>query len=267
MTEPGRDELMRLIPDLAQRSEAPELMDDHTIGGAELTEALAQLRRINLFLGAAFPTLEGVARLWRQAGTPSQLSLLDVGAGTGDANRLLLRWATLRRVHMRITLLDIHPDTCAAAAAYYQDEPRIQVQQGDLFHLPPHSADIVTASLVLHHFATDQLAAVMQAMARASRLGVVINDLHRHPLAWMSIRLITALLSRNRMIRHDAPLSVWRGFRVDDFERLRARPGLEGLRCWWRPMFRYLVIVPGSGSTNHPHPQVEKKRDSEDQYV
>jgi SAM-dependent methyltransferase len=232
------------IPELSVRSDAAELMDDPGIGGDELVECLAELRRINTMLGAPLPTLEGVQRLWREAGYPAQLSLLDVGAGSGEGNKLLLRWATLRRVHLRITLLDLHPDTCAVARALYQDEPRVTVQQGDLAAVAPDSFDIVTAALVLHHIPTEQLPDVLTTLARTARLGVVINDLQRHPLAWLGIWLITRLFSRNRLIRHDAPLSVQRGFRAADFARLRATPALAGLRTVWRPLFRYLVIVP-----------------------
>jgi 2-polyprenyl-3-methyl-5-hydroxy-6-metoxy-1,4-benzoquinol methylase len=245
------------IPDLNVRSEAPELMDDPTIGGHDLIESLVQLRRINWFLGAAFPTLEGVQRLWQQAGCPAHLSLIDVGAGSGEGNRLLLRWAGLRRVHLRITLLDQHPDTCAAAAAYFQDDPRVTVQQGDLFALPPGSADIITAALVLHHVPTHRLADTLETLARAARLGVVINDLHRHRLAWLGIRLITHLFSQNRLIRHDAPLSVQRGFRPADFESLRTRPALAELHYDWRPLFRYLVLVPPAHPTQRHPPAPE----------
>jgi 2-polyprenyl-3-methyl-5-hydroxy-6-metoxy-1,4-benzoquinol methylase len=232
------------LPDLATRSEAPELMDDLSIGGSELAETLAQLRWINRLLGAAWPTVEGVARLWLEAGRPAQLSILDVGAGSGDVNRLLLRWAAWCKVQINMTLMDIHPDTCAVAQAYYRGESRVRVVQGNVFQLTPSQADIVTASLFLHHFPAAELAAVLKAMLEAARLGVIINDLHRHPLAWAFIWAATRLLSRNRLIRHDAPLSVWRGFRPAYFERLKKTPGLAGLRYAWRPFFRYLVIIP-----------------------
>jgi SAM-dependent methyltransferase len=222
-------------------------MDDLSIGGGELAEALAQLRRINRLTGAAWPTVEGVARLWRAAGCPTRLSILDVGAGSGDVNRRLLAWAGRRHVQIELTLMDIHPDTCAVAAAYYQDEPRVRVIQGDVFQLPPGQADIVTASLFVHHFPAGQLPEVFRAMLRAARLGVVVNDLHRHWLAWSFIRAATGLLSRNRMIRHDAPLSVWRGFQAAELEALRAAPGLEQLTYAWRPLFRYLMVVPKNG--------------------
>jgi len=233
-------------PDLSRRSAALELMDDLSIGGDELAEALRQLRVINRALGSAWPTLDGVRRLWRAAGRPSQLTILDVGAGSGDINRLLLAWADRQRIAMRITLVDIHPETCAGAAVYYQGEPRIEVVCSDLMRLGIGAADIVTTALFTHHFSAEQLPEVYRALARAARLGVVVNDLQRHPIAWAGIWAATRLLSRNRMIRNDAPLSVRRGFRPADLDRLRAAPGLAGLTYRWRPFFRYLIMLPGA---------------------
>lgn len=230
-------------PDLTQRSTKLELMDDLTIGGEQLAEALRQLRVINGMLGSAWLTLEGVVRLWHAGGRPRQLSILDVGSGSGDINRLLLAWASLQGIAMRITLVDIHPETCAAAAAYFRDEARVQVLCSDLMQLGLGRVDIVTAALFTHHFSPAQLPAMYAALASAARLGVVVNDLHRHWLAWAGIWVATRLLSRNAMIRHDAPLSVLRGFRAEDLEQLRALPGLQGLSYRWRPFFRYLVLV------------------------
>jgi SAM-dependent methyltransferase len=230
-------------PDFAVRADSPELMDDLTIGGDELVQALRELRLINALLGAAWPTLEGVLRLWWTNSRPARLNILDVGAGLGDANRLLLRWAEALGVDVRITLIDIHPETCAAAARYYTYDQRVNVVCGDVLRLPLRNVDIVTAALFLHHIADDDVATVLQAMLRAARLGVVVNDLHRHPLAWAAIRLATGIFSRNRMIRHDAALSVRRGFRHDDFARLQRLAELSALTWRWRPFFRYLVIA------------------------
>jgi hypothetical protein len=106
-------------PDLRQRSEALERMDDRSIGGEELAGNLRQLRAINRISGSAWPTLEGVQRLWRAAGQPKRLTLIDVGAGSGDIDRPVLAWAARHNIDMQITLVNIHPETCAAAAAYY----------------------------------------------------------------------------------------------------------------------------------------------------
>jgi SAM-dependent methyltransferase len=226
-----------------ERSEAAELMDDRAIGGAELAEALRQLRWINRLSGAGWPTVEGVDRLWRRAGRPARLSVLDVGAGSGDQTLLLLRWAAWRSVELRVTLVDIHPETCAQARALFRAEPRVDVLCADLLGLAPRCADVVTAALFTHHFASAALPEVFAALARASRLGAVVNDLHRHWLAWGFILVATRLLSRNRMIRNDAPLSVRRGFTARELDALAAHPQLHGLRYSWRPLFRWLIVT------------------------
>lgn len=230
-------------PDFSRRSNADELMDDLDIGGHELQQALDQLRWINRLLGGSYPTCEGVQRLWQAAGRPEYLHILDIGAGSGEHGKHLLRWADRQQVKLTMTLLDLHPESCAAASAYYADEPRVQIQQGDLFALSSDVADIVTASLVLHHIPDQQLGTALLILRKAARLGVVINDLHRHAFAWASIWLLTQLLSQNRMIRHDAALSVLRGFQKADFQRMASLPGMESMWYRWRPMFRYLVLV------------------------
>jgi 2-polyprenyl-3-methyl-5-hydroxy-6-metoxy-1,4-benzoquinol methylase len=234
-----------VTPDLFERATGQERMDDLAIGGEELAAALRQLRLINRALGAARPTLAGVRHLWRRAGRPKQLHLLDVGAASGDPNHLLLRWAKRTGIDLRITLLELNPETCDHARRYWADEPRVSVQQGDLFALVPGAADLITAGMVLHHFPTPQVAEALRCLARGARLGVVVNDLHRHQIAWCFIRGATALLSRNPMIRHDAPLSVARGFSRADLAALRREPGLAGLRFTWAPLFRWLLLLPG----------------------
>jgi SAM-dependent methyltransferase len=235
-------------PDLRRRSLTRELMDDRSIGGAELRQALHQLRIINRLLGSARPTIEGIEQLWRAAGCPASLRILDIGAGSGDLSQAILRWAERHNIAIHIILVDIHPDTCAAAAAHHHAEPRVMVLCSDLLHLALHPADIVTTALFTHHFSPEELPHIYRAMARAARLGVVVNDLHRHILAWAAIWIATRLCSRNRMIRHDAPLSVQRGFTAADLRRLRATLNAPRLRFMWRPLFRYLIIFPGDAN-------------------
>jgi hypothetical protein len=227
---------------LSERDRRPELMDDFSAGGAALLQAHRQLRGLNRLFAAANPVMYGVRRLWRECGCPRQLQLLDVGAGSGDVNRRLLRWAVANGVKLRITLADKTEEACAAARAYYAAEPDVEVRRCDLFELPAGGTDIVTASQFAHHFTDAELPAVLARMLAAARLGVVVSDIHRHPVAWTAVWLATRL-SANRYIRHDAPLSVAKGFRGVEWEQLGER--LEGavLRYRWRPLFRYAVLV------------------------
>ncbi|MFD0710833.1 methyltransferase domain-containing protein [Paenibacillus sp. GCM10027626] len=232
---------------LRKRAAEQEIMDDFSLGGGELREALRHLRRLNFIFGAAAPTCHGVAQLWREAGKPKSLSILDIGSGSGDVNRQLLRWAEDNRVALTITLADITEEACEEARHLFRGEPGIQIIRSDLFALPAHSADIVTATQFVHHFSAHEVPRVVQSMLKTARLGVVINDIHRHWIPWAAVWLTTRMISRNRYILHDGPLSVAKGFRGEDWQQLRTALGLSYKMDYaWRPLFRYVVVIRNS---------------------
>jgi len=228
---------------LKQRATELELMDDLSTGGAELKEALRHLRMLNRIFGAAAPTLYGVQRLWKNAGMPKRLSVLDIGAGSGDVNRLLLRWADTAGIEMSITLSDITEEACEEARALYRNESRVRVKQCDIFELPDCGADVITGTQFVHHFNSGELPRVVAGMMKASRLGVVINDIHRHWIPWTAVWLTARIVSNNRYIINDGPLSVAKGFRGEDWDMLRKALGEPPMFYAWRPLFRYVVVI------------------------
>lgn len=218
-------------------------MDDLSRGGPELREALQHLRRLNWLFSASGPTLYGVRRLWGESDKPRRLSILDVGSGSGDVNRKLLRWADANRIGLQITLVDITEEACEEARLYYRSEPRVQVLCSDVFELPEACADLVTGTQFVHHFASDELPMVIRSMLKASRIGVVINDIHRHWVPWAAVWLTSRLVSGNRYIVNDGPLSVAKGFRASDWDDLGKALGESELFYSWRPLFRYAALI------------------------
>jgi hypothetical protein len=61
----------------------------------------------------------------------------------------------------------------------------------------------------------------------------------------LGIRLLTGLLSRSRVIRHDGPLSVLKGFRRKELLSILERVGIRGARLKWRWAFRWVLVIPG----------------------
>lgn len=242
-----------MFKELKQRALKSEIMDDFTSGGPELREALLHLRWLNRIFGAAGPSVYGIKRLWLQAGKPQKVSILDVGAGSGDVNRHLLRWADEHGVQLRITLVDITEEACEAARELFRDEPRVNVVRSSLFQLPESGVDITTGTQFVHHFTNTELPKVVDCMLKSSRIGVVINDIHRHWLAWAAVWLTTRIISRNRYILHDGPLSVAKGFRAEDWHHLRKSMNLTEMFVAWRPLFRYTVVIPKGRGRNDSH--------------
>ena len=227
-------------PSLRERQPGPELMDDVAgIGGGELEQTLRELRVINRRLGGHRTSLRTLDDLVRRSETaPGRaLTVLDVGGGSGDVAPAMIGWGRRHGFDVDVTVADVHPQTVAMAKELLAGCSGARAIQADLFEFPESSFDVVHAALFLHHFDGDEATRALAAMARIARIGVVVNDLHRHPVPWALIRWVTGAFSRNRLIRADAPHSVARAFTAADWRRLGPAAGLAltWRRSWaWR---------------------------------
>ena len=232
-------------PPLRERHPGPELLDDvEGIGGAELAQTLHELRIINRRLGGHGTSLRGLDELLRRTGRGRgcALSVLDVGGGSGDAAPAMVAWGARRGIDVRVTVADIHPQTVETARAHVAGVAGVEVVRADLFAVPEGAFDVVHAALFLHHFDGEDAVRALAAMRRIARVGIVVNDLHRHPVPWALIRWITGAFSRNRLIRSDAPHSVARAFTADGWRRLGPAAGLA---LTWRRSWAWRWAVSG----------------------
>ena len=80
-------------------------------------------------------------------------------------------------------------------------------------------------------------------MDRTARRGIVVNDLVRSRMAYALVWLVTRLFARNRMSRHDGPLSVRRAYARDELRVLCEKAGLHDARiARYPPLLRQCVV-------------------------
>jgi hypothetical protein len=103
--------------------------------------------------------------------------------------------------------------------------------------------DIITCTLFTHHFTDEELLKLFSSFLKKARLGIVINDLHRHRLAYFSIKALTRLFSKSPMVQNDGPLSVLRSFSKKDFISVLAQAGIKNSQIKWFWAFRWQVVV------------------------
>ncbi|MEY4166225.1 MAG: methyltransferase domain-containing protein [Blastocatellia bacterium] len=231
-----------------ERSRESELMDGSDYGRDEYLDCLADLRRVNRYLGGyrslarhLFPQIRAEAER-REGGT---VWLLDIGTGSADIPRVIVDWARAEGIRVRFVVVDLNHLAAREAANHVRNYPEIQSIQANALELPFVDAgfDFVIASLFLHHFEDESAARLLQSFARVARQAFVINDLRRHPLAWLSIRVLTRLFTRNRLVRNDAAVSVLRGFTEEDIERITRQ---AAVRVRVVRHFPYRFIITGS---------------------
>ncbi len=230
---------------LATRATAPELMDDLTLASDELRQNLDELETINTWLGGYRPVLAALVRLRPRFPAGRPLRLADLGSGGGDTLRHVAAWARRLGVPVALTGIDANEFMLTYARAKSQRYPEISYRQVDIFspEFVAQPYDVLTASLFCHHFTDAELVNLLHRWHRQAQVAVVINDLHRHPLAYYSIKYLTRLLGGSRLVQHDAPLSVARAFSRADWVRLLARAGITRYELRWCWAFRWQVVI------------------------
>jgi SAM-dependent methyltransferase len=216
---------------VARARDAVEMLD-RPAPFADLCETLDDIARFNALFGGCLVTSHHVKRLLAALPADRLVTVLDVGTGGGDIPRALVRWARRTGRSIRVLALDRDADTLRAAARRVAGYPEITLVQGDGLALPvrPQSVDVAISALMLHHLPPAEASISLAEMDRVARRGFVVNDLFRSRVAHALVWVGTRLLAKNRMSRHDGPLSVLRAYTPGEVEALARLAGLDDVR-------------------------------------
>ena len=79
-------------------------------------------------------------------------------------------------------------------------------------------------------------------MRRVARLTPIVGDLVRSRFAFAATWLYASLTTRNRLTRHDAPLSVRRAYEPEEALTLARDAGWRSPRVRREPFFRMTLV-------------------------
>src|SRR6185312_4297960 len=194
------------------RSTELELLDRPGNDPAQLAGNLADLRRVNRWLGGVRLTLRGLERMTGELRPGDAIRILDVATGGADIPAAMARWARQRRLQAWILATDQSAEILRLAER--SGATRVELAIADACRLPfaDDSFDIATCSLVLHHLDPDEAVSMLREMSRVARLGIIVNDLVRNWTGYIGAWLFSHALTRNSLTRNDAPLSARRAY-------------------------------------------------------
>ncbi|PVY44121.1 methyltransferase domain-containing protein [Pontibacter virosus] len=229
---------------LKQRSNQAELMDDLSLSGDELRRNLEELEVINTWLGGYKVVLDALEQLLAGYKGPP-LRLADIGCGGGDTLRHIAKWARRKNIPLQLTGIDANDFMVRYARQRCGGFPEIELVQHDVFSesFQRQQYDIIVCSLFCHHFTDEQLVSMFRQLHQQAGTAVIVNDLHRHWLAYHSIKWLTKAFSDSHLVRHDAPLSVWRAFRREELGRLVQEAGIDRYSLRWMWAFRWQLLL------------------------
>ena len=227
----------------SQRSYQKEIMDDLDVDGDVLQQTLKELRIINRLLGGNHVTTNGLEFLTEKS-KEREYTIADIGCGGGDMIKVMAAWAEKNNLKCHFIGIDANPHTIEMAKKNLSDLSDISFEAQNVFsdEFKKEKVDIITCTLFTHHFTDQELIYLLDVFRTKARLGIIINDLHRHPLAYYSIRILTGLFSKSDMVKNDGPLSVLRGFKLSEIQDILSKAQLKPHKIRWNWAFRWQII-------------------------
>lgn len=222
------------------RSYKKELLDREDIPFADIKKNMQELAFINTWLGGHRISILGLRQLLQNR---TSIHICEIGCGGGDNLLTLYKWCRQNNIRARFTGIDINRECITVAENQQALKDHCNWIVSDYYKVVFDSKpDIIFSSLFCHHFTDNELINQLQWMKENSKIGFFINDLHRHWLAYYSIRFLTRLFSSSYLVKNDAPVSVTRGFIKKEWITIFTKAGIRNYLIQWRRMFRYLVI-------------------------
>jgi SAM-dependent methyltransferase len=226
------------VQPLAPSPVGSELLDDPAADPRAVVESLRNIGRANRWFGGAWAVRHGLTRVL--AGVPSgtELTLLDLGTGTGDLPRAAIAWAGQLGIRLRPVGLEL--SRVAAELAHGAGVP-CAVGCAGAPPLREKSVDLVLASQLVHHLAPDSAVRLLRTCDRLARVAVVVADLRRGRLARLGFWLGAHALGFDRITVADGLTSIRRGYTAGELRALLARAGVRGVVVR-RPMYRLVAV-------------------------
>lgn len=233
-----------MLADLRIRSNDPELMDDFQGDMPALQRVLDDINNVNKILGGNSITVSMVARLIEQ--TPQdRYTIIDVGCADGTMLRAIADYCRKEHIKADFIGIDLNTKALALAKKASDDYPEIRYLEQDVLELEKVdlNCDILTTTLMTHHFTDAQLEVLLAQFARLTNIGVVINDLHRSSTAFFLFKLFSLFFIRTETAKIDGLISIRKGFKKKDLERLSIQLPQMLHTIKWKWAFRYVWIM------------------------
>jgi 2-polyprenyl-3-methyl-5-hydroxy-6-metoxy-1,4-benzoquinol methylase len=228
------------------RSYQSELLDRPDIPFEDIERNMHELNFINTWLGGHAITLTGVESL---VNTQKPVTICEIGCGGGDNLVAIQKWCEKKNIPVAFIGIDINPhciDVASKRALSNTQLIQSDYKDAQLEKQP----DIIFSSLFCHHFSDREMVKQLQWMKSNARIGFFINDLHRHKVAYYSIKVLTKLFSNSYLVKHDAPLSVARGFTREEWLQFFNFAGISNFSIEWKWAFRWLVVYRNADPVN-----------------
>lgn len=219
-----------------RRARGSEFLDAPDSDPRLTEESYRFMRRVNRIGGGIRSIRAFLAAELAEGPKNTPVRILDIGVGGGDIPLALVCWGRTQGYRIEFTCVDHNAKALEVTQRAVDDAGAdgITLVEADIFSYEPvHNLHYATGSMVFHHFTEDEIHRLIAHLSCFVQRALLINDLHRNWLNYLVGSILA--LPLDRAIRHDALLSIRRGFKPADLRAILQRHDPQALvtRSWF----------------------------------
>jgi hypothetical protein len=203
------------------RAQQAEILDQPDCDPLSAEKSYRFMRFVNRYGGGGGTVCKFITRY---VPTGQKIKILDLGSGMCDVPLAVLsRFGRQSPWDLDFTCLEINSVAIKMAQESIRGIPSIRILHENIFSFNPDTQyDYAIGSLFFHHLSDQKITELLHKLRSFVKKGILINDLHRSPFnyatCWLAVR------GSHRAVRHDALLSIQKGFTKEHLRRLLNGP-------------------------------------------
>jgi 2-polyprenyl-3-methyl-5-hydroxy-6-metoxy-1,4-benzoquinol methylase len=174
-----------------------------------------------------------------------EYTLLDIGCGGCDIDKLFVKTARKLGLKIRITAIDKDARIIPTAIAAVVEYPEITVVEESAFNIGKlNKFDFIFSNHFFHHLDDRNIEMILKLICKQARIGFVINDLARSRFAYFAYTLFAGIFIRRSLAFYDGRISIRKGFRMKEMKKIIPH-GLYGHSIAVKQLFPSRICIVG----------------------
>lgn len=202
-----------LFPDLKQRSDEIELMDDPDSPEKELFNTLKQFKIINFLFTRSRYLINKYIINDILKDPKRSYTFLDLGAGGCDISFWLYKKCKKLKLNVKVTCLDSDARIIKYLKNKFEFINGIEIKEGCAFELDKIGEfDYIFSNHFLHHIPSKKIPFIINFIAKHTRRVFLLNDLYRSNFIFFGHSLFSRFFLYNSFAYYDGRISIKKGF-------------------------------------------------------
>jgi len=227
------------------RLHTKERLDDLSLSGKPLLEALSSLKLINTFFGNHIQLTKSILKYCDTHSEDNVLRVVDLGCGGGDTIYYISKKLSQKGIKASFIGIDGNPESTRHATSTYAHEENLSFITDDIldskFAIP--ECDLIISSHFIYHFKDDELVQFIKQAKQKNIKKIIFSELKRSKVAFYLFKFSNIMLPISGIAKKDGLLAIRRAFTIEELRAILNKSTATAFNIDKKNWFRTLTKI------------------------